>query len=88
MTTTPGARAALETELRRILTREGALPPERRLSERLGVNRYQLRVALRALRAAGEAPAGRARARAPAGPPRRPPRCCATPLRPSCGSCG
>lgn len=46
----------IETELRRILARDGALPPERRLSERLGVNRYRLRVALQALRETGEAP--------------------------------
>lgn len=64
MTTSPAVRAELVSELRRILDGDGALPPERALSERLGVNRYQLRAALQQMRASGEAPPGKPR-RAP-----------------------
>lgn len=40
--------------LRSLLAAEGALPAERKLAERLKVNRYRLRRALEALRATGE----------------------------------
>ena len=40
--------------LRTLLAAEGALPAERKLAERLKVNRYRLRRALESLRATGE----------------------------------
>jgi len=50
----PDHLAALTGALRALLAAEGALPAERKLAERLRVNRYRLRRALEALRATGE----------------------------------
>ncbi|HUN47408.1 MAG TPA: GntR family transcriptional regulator, partial [Stellaceae bacterium] len=46
--------ATLVSALRSVLASDGALPAERKLAERLQVNRYRLRRALEALRATGE----------------------------------
>lgn len=64
--TEPGSEGAapgrpLAERVRAVRSREGRLPPERRLAAELGVKRHQLRKALAELRAAGEiaAPARR-----------------------------
>ncbi|WP_172293277.1 FadR/GntR family transcriptional regulator [Pseudoruegeria sp. HB172150] len=43
-------------ELRKLVTKEGSLPPERYLSEEYGVNRYVVRQAIRTLRDEGTVP--------------------------------
>lgn len=62
-------QARIMAALREELVPGGPLPAERKLAEKLGVKRHQLRIALRYLREEGSAPAPRPRNRTKVAPP-------------------